>query len=81
LLDYYGQGNEIRANIKINPEDVIEKPEALVRYEQSKDLGIPYVAGGVLDQPYIWMQEHGVIQQFLKEWAVIEKYQNSPQKV
>lgn len=77
LFEYYGQSNEVRLNIKIKPEDIVEKPEALVRYEQARDLGIPYVAGGLLDQPYIWMQEHGIIKQFLSEWEVIERIQNA----
>lgn len=79
MWDFYGQSNEIRLNIKIKPEDIIEKPEALERYEQAKELGLPYVAGGLLDQPYIWIQEHGVIQQFLKEWKVAEAILNKQQ--
>ena len=60
LWDYYGQLNELRLNIKIKPEDRVWKPEALIRYDQARDLGIPYVAGGLMDQPYYWMQEHGM---------------------
>jgi hypothetical protein len=75
LWDYFGQGNEIRAGGKIPPEERLEKPEALTRYEQARDLGLPYVAGGLLDQPFWWVQEHGVIKQFLEEWATVEKTQ------
>jgi hypothetical protein len=46
-----------------------------VRYEQAKELGVPYVAGGLLDQPYIWMEEHGVIKNFLAEWKAVEAIQ------
>lgn len=52
----------------LHPIDFIPIPESLVRYLQRKEIGIPYVDGGVLDQPYIWMQEDGVIINFLKEW-------------
>jgi hypothetical protein len=79
LREFYGQSNELRLNIKIKPEDIVEKPEALERYEQARDLGLPYVAGGLLDQPYLWVQEHGAIQQFLKEWAIVEAIQNAGQ--
>ena len=37
--------------------DPIEKPEALILYEQVTKLGIPLVQGGVMDQPHIWLQE------------------------
>jgi hypothetical protein len=75
LWDYYGQQNEIRAQIKVAPEDVVEKPEALIRYEMSKELGIPYVDGGLMDQPFVWIEEHGVIARFLQEWDIVEKLQ------
>lgn len=75
LWEYYGQGNEIRAGGKIKPEELLEKPEALARFEQARDLGVPYVAGGLLDQPFWWVQEHGVIKQFLEEWDIVEKIQ------
>lgn len=73
LWDYYGQRNEIAAGIKIKPENIIEKPEALTRYEQIQDLNIPYVLGGLVDQPYLWMLQHGVIKNFLMEWAAVER--------
>lgn len=56
-------------------KDVMDKPEALERYQMSKSLGVPYVAGGLLDQPWIWVQEHGVIETFLQEWDAVEKSQ------
>lgn len=41
--------------------EIPEKPEALVLYQQCKTMGIPLVEGGLLDQPYYWMQEYAVI--------------------
>ena len=73
LWDYFGQQNELKERIKIAPEDLIRKPEALIRYEQSKELGIPYVEGGVVDQPFIWMQEHAVIAQFFIQWNAVQR--------
>jgi hypothetical protein len=40
---------------------VPEKPEALVRYQQCKLLGLQLVEGGLLDQPHIWLQEVAVV--------------------
>ena len=38
-----------------------EKPEALEKFEQCEALGLPLVAGGLQDQPHIWLMEIGVI--------------------
>jgi hypothetical protein len=67
-----GQQNEIAAGAASpKPEDRIQKPEPLIRYEMAKSLGVPYVAGGLMDQPYIWMQEHAAIENALEQWASI----------
>ena len=62
--------------LKPKPEDKIQKPEGLVRYELHKDLGIPYVDGGLQDQPFIWIKIHGVVAQFLQEWSAVQAIQN-----
>ena len=77
LWEYYGQLNEIRMGLKVDPETAIAKPEELIRYEQAKDLGIPYVDGGLQDQPYIWLMEHGVINRFLDEWEAVHAQQQA----
>lgn len=51
-----------------------------MRFEQAKALGVPYVAGGLQDQPYLWVQEHGVIIQFLQEWQAVELMQAQASK-
>lgn len=76
LWDYFGQLNEISLGLKPKPEDRIEKPQALVRYELTKELVVPYVAGGLQDQPFIWIKEHSVIRQFLQEWGAVQAIQN-----
>lgn len=43
-----------------------------MRYEQARSLGIPYRVGGLEDQPYLWMQEHGVIYAFLQEQEALD---------
>ena len=39
----------------------IEKPEALILYEQVTSFGLPLVSGGIMDQPHIWLQEYYVV--------------------
>lgn len=46
------------------------KPEALEKYEQCKELGLPLVAGGLQDQPHIWLLEVGVIRNVLEIQAL-----------
>jgi hypothetical protein len=58
LYEYYGTLNEIAKGLK--PAVIIEKPEALVLYEQIKSTGVLLCAGGLLDQPYIFMMEYAV---------------------
>lgn len=77
LWDYYGQLNEAALNIRIDSKDRVEKPEALIRYEQIKDLGVPYVAGGLMDQPYLWLQEHATVNRFLAEWEAVQLAQST----
>jgi hypothetical protein len=66
LENYFGYLNEIASGL--HPTEIPDKPNALIRYSQRKEMGIPYIDGGLLDQPYIWVQEDGVISSFLKEW-------------
>jgi hypothetical protein len=69
LQEYAGQINEIRAGLK--PDEKIDKPEALILYEQCKELGIPLVKGSLLDQPHIWMLEYKICDDETKLMAAI----------
>jgi hypothetical protein len=44
------------------------KPIALIYYEMTVELGIPLVDGGIMDQPYIWLQMIGVIKHRESIW-------------
>lgn len=72
LREYYGAINELRMglNTKVPP-----KPPALVQYERCQALGIPLVAGGVIDQPYEWLQEIAVIIEQKTLFELLEKRQ------
>ncbi|MGC9423767.1 hypothetical protein [Vibrio sp.] len=37
------------------------RPKALVDFERCQDLNLPLVDGGVMAQPYIWLQEVATI--------------------
>lgn len=69
LRDYYGALNEIKMGLRSNIPD---KPEALVFYERCRVLGLPLVAGGVLDQPYIWLQELAIVIEQVDLFTILE---------
>lgn len=63
IAEFFGSLEDIATGIKA-PSDIY-KPEVLIQYEQCKSMGIPLVAGGLVDQPYIW----------LELWAICEQEQ------
>jgi len=54
----------------LNP-GIPKKPAALVFYEQTKELGLPLVEGGILDQPHIWLEQYAVCMQREQLWRGI----------
>jgi hypothetical protein len=70
LFNYFGMLTEVRNHLK--PETRYEKPKALEYYEQIEEFGIPLVAGGVFDQPHIFMMQYRVCQRikdlFESQW-------------
>lgn len=72
LRDYYGALNEMKMglHVKIPP-----KPKPLVEYERCQALGLPLVEGGVVGQPYIWLQEIAVIIEQKELFELLEKRQ------
>jgi len=79
LLDYYGSLNEYLTSGNLTNVVIPEKPEALLRDEQCQALGLPLVAGGVLDQPYIWMQELGIIREIQAIFRALEEKNKAQQ--
>lgn len=61
LHDYFGSLNEIAMDHPGLDVKVPEKPEALVLYQQCESLNFHPVEGGLLDQPFILMQEIAVV--------------------
>lgn len=70
LGDYYGTLNEVKLGLTVEHRPV--KPQALIYAEQMQLLGIPLVDGGVLDQPYIFMQEYKIVSDIQKLHAILE---------
>ena len=61
IADYHGMLNQRRAGLKIRPDEVVQKPPELVKYEQMLVTGLPMWDGGLQDQPHIWLHMLGVI--------------------
>jgi hypothetical protein len=57
----------------LKPESVPEKPDALRLYDQCKSTGLPLVAGGLLDQPHIWLMEYEACDQERKRFELINE--------
>ena len=53
LLHYFGTLAEISMGLSVK---VPEKPRILAYVEQFEHMNIPFVAGGLLDQPFILME-------------------------
>lgn len=70
LREYYGALNEMKMGIarKMPP-----KPKALAVYEKCETLGLPLLSGGVMNQPFIWLQELAVIIETKTLFEVLEK--------
>lgn len=58
IQNYLGALNEIAEGLK--PSAIPEKPEALALYDACKTMNTPLIAGGVMDQPHIWLMEYQV---------------------
>ncbi len=57
----------------------LEKPGELTLFEQVREMGIPLVAGGLMDQPHIWVMVYGVIRNQLLLWEAISGANNVKQ--
>jgi hypothetical protein len=70
--NYFGKIAEVKAGAA-SPKSIPDKPEELILYEQTRTLGVPLFAGGVVDQPHIWMQVYKVIDDTVKVFEAIEQ--------
>ena len=58
IEEYYGQLNEYRLGVT---GKVPKKPDEVGIYEQVKATGLPLIAGGYADQPYVWLEIFAVV--------------------
>lgn len=49
--------------MRLDPEHPLDKPEALALLEQCEALNLPLKAGGLEDQPHIWIREVVLVKQ------------------
>lgn len=73
--NYYGGLNEVEMGASNKLPD---KPDAMLRYEEIKELGVPLVEGGVMDQPHIFMMEYDVVRNKILMHTLIRARQNQP---
>ncbi len=69
LEDYYGAINMLKEGLTTSVPD---KPEALKVLEQCESLDIPLVAGGLMDQPHIWLLEVGRVKKFRDTFELLD---------
>lgn len=48
------------------------KPEELIRYEMVNEMKIPLVAGGVMDQPHIWLLQYAIVKDVMAIFEAIK---------
>ena len=53
--------NQRMAGLKIRPDEVVQKPPELKKFEQMEATGLPVWDGGLQDQPHIWLEMVGII--------------------
>jgi hypothetical protein len=73
--------NQLAAGLKISVEERYEMPPELRLYYQMETLHLPVWAGGIQDQPHIWLQMLGAISSTVKTFEALRKQQhadNSP---
>jgi hypothetical protein len=75
IEDYYGAINEIKAGVRSTAPD---KPDLLAAVDLVKRSGLPLVAGGVLDQPHIWLVQLDMAQGIAELFAALNHMADQP---
>lgn len=63
LIEYFGELNELKFGAR---SKVPKKPDLLATYEIVTELNMPVVAGGLMDQPYIWLLQYEIVSNEVK---------------
>jgi hypothetical protein len=70
LREYFGSLNEVKFGARSRP---LPRPDKLIVYEAVQKSGLPLLAGGFMDQPWIWMEIFEVIKSELNLQDNLEK--------
>ena len=70
LIEYFGQQNELRQGLAVkdnkgNKIAPMEKPDVLLEHERCKQYGVLLYAGGLADQPHMWLLEQDVVRDII----------------
>lgn len=68
IENYLGSINEFQAGVRAQP---LPKPDLLAAIDLVKSTGLPLVAGGVLDQPHIWLLQLERVSVITQTWDAI----------
>jgi hypothetical protein len=69
---YFGSINEFKQGV-LKEEKVPPKPVELLTYERIKSTGLHLYAGGLMDQPHIWLMQWEMVEAVLLMWEVINR--------
>ena len=74
IREYYGQLNEVKLGARSKAP---ERPEEFVQYEIMQRFNLPLVAGGLMDQPWLWLQTQQIISEEIELQRILENASKS----
>ena len=72
LEDYFGALNEIKFGHPALKVKIPEKPAALKKWQTCQVLNLPFMPGGLVDQPYLWLLEVQLIKEVEAEYKALD---------
>jgi hypothetical protein len=70
LEEYFGAISQAKAGLNV---EIPVPPDAFVKLQQCRALGLPLYDGGLMDQPHIWLLEIGVIENVQRIFDALEQ--------
>lgn len=67
LEEYFGGINELRMGASV---ELPVRPAELTLYQQCKSANLPLIAGGLLDQPHMWLDIVELIESIQKLYTI-----------
>ena len=72
LEAYYGALNELKMGHSALKVEIPEKPAVLKKWQTCQTLNLPFMPGGLVDQPYLWLLEVQLIKEVQAEFDALE---------